>query len=166
MNYSFQYRLSRGETWGWIWLLWRIRLWKFAALPITVMLGISCVIALDVGPPGLSYSSVLVMGLVMFATMPLGSIAAFPALLRYSEIGLEASTEGLVIKCKDKNRSINWRDVLPIIEKDSVVVIVTKSGMTRPILRRAFQSDTQRLEFLRDASEWRAVAAGRSDARA
>jgi hypothetical protein len=134
------------------------------AIPVTVLLGFSCVVALNVGPPGLSYPSVLALGLMMFASVPLGLVFAFPYVLRYANVELQASSDGLVLMRKGRNRRIDWRDVLSIIEIDEVVVITTKSGPTRPLPRRAFQSDTQRRDFLRDALKWHANAAGHTTA--
>ncbi|WP_188792620.1 hypothetical protein [Dyella nitratireducens] len=148
--YSLRYRSSRAEVWLWYWHAWRSKYWWWHLLLAAGITWESLVIQ----DSGFQLSKFLLRLLWVTPTL-VALMAAWPQVaFKSQERLLEVGPEGWFTSIAKKNGSRTWRMVGSIRSNDEIISIVSTSGNTLLIPRRAFQSELSREAFLADIRRW------------
>ena len=152
--YTLKYRSSRTDVWRWYWRFWRSRLWRRLAV-------LAAAAAFFIARAEVLHGEVLGWGsaaLVMFVLLVSLSAVIPQLLFKSAERTLEVGPDGWSTRIGNKTGSRKWSELAPVREEDGAIVLARKPGNALLIPERAFESEIQRAEFLKDVKRWQAEA--------
>lgn len=149
-NYTIRYSSSRAELWQWYWRTWRKSLWRIHAAAAIILGFVLSGSHLDV----VHLTLWLAYTLLSFP-MVVAAFAAFPQLkFKSQERILQAGQEGWASQIGRMSGSRMWSEVASIDDEAGTVVIRGINGNALVVPARAFISNKQRQQFVKDIREW------------
>jgi len=154
--YTITYDSSRREVWGWYWRTWA-NSWRWwlvhIALALIIAIGISLVQDTPISVTRIALTTVAIL---------VGFIVVFPILhqlfFRPSRCSVAVDASGLRMQMGKLSGTWIWSAVASIVENQQQIVLIERTGKVLILPFRAFQSESARQEFFRDATTWRLEA--------
>jgi hypothetical protein len=151
--HTIQYSSSRQDIWRWYWRAWAKPngLWLYH-LVIAVSCGV--VFAVINTPEGFSFTIFAKLAILSFLAclvlLPLWPQIMFKSALRT----LSISPDGLESSIGKQSGKRSWAQIKEIESIGNEIVIRGKNNNAFVIPMRAFNDETERLEFLHSAQTW------------
>ena len=153
---TLRYTSARSEVWQWYWRLWRKRFWMHHAYYLVCILIIA--ISLDGHWPPRSEN--VLVGLLIAGAIIASFVAAPQIMFKPQERTLTVSEDGIITKIGKKTGSAKWEEITAIQDLPQITALLKKNGNAFLIPRRAFNSETERSDFLTAVKNWQAHKTG------